>query len=342
MTPNRLPLRPIESDFLPTLRRANEQRDLTREIAAAAMKRGIRRLIFTGVGGSWASSIPATVQLASSGGPISVENINATELSDLYLDGIDSSTMVLATSHSGGTHETVAAAEAAAERGALLVSLATSDSNPLAAAAHFTMAYGSERTITPAKYLLLSELTASIREAALGADVSGLRSALSAMPEAVLADVKAGGNRLQDIADRFSHEDRTHILAAGPQFGLAYMLSVCYLVEMQTKHTTHLAAADFFHGPFEIAVDRQPYILLAGEDSTRPQLDRVKKFLDRYDDNYAVLDTADLELDGVEPELRGAVGHIAQAAIVQRLAEHFESVSGQNLDTRRYMHKVEY
>lgn len=337
-----LPLRPIESDIVPVLQGAVEQRELTREIAAAARARSVRRVVFVGVGGSWASSIPATVQLGSAGGTLTAENINATDFRGLYLQGVDEKTLVVATSHSGATPETVAAAHAAAERGALVVSLATSTDNPLAEAAEFSLAYRAPRTVTSAKYLLLTEFAASLLEKFDGRDVSELRRALEAMPGATLDAVQSSEARVDEIAARFAAQDRTYILAAGAQLGLAYMLSVCYLVEMQAKHTTHLAAADFFHGPFEIAVDEQPYILLAGEDGTRPQLDRVRSFLDRYDDNYAVLDTADYALPGVDPSQRGGVGHIAQASVVMRLAEHFEPHTGLNMDDRRYMHKVEY
>lgn len=342
MSLSQLPLRPIEADLVSVLERAVSQRELTREIAAEARRRGVNRVVFVGVGGSWASSVPIAVQLAAAGGSPSVENVNARDFTDIYLNGITAQTLVLATSHSGGTPETVQAANAAAERGAFVVSLATSENNSLAATADFSLVYGSERTITCAKYLILAELMASIREAYSGWEASAIRAAFDVMPAATLEAVESSSPQLATVAEQFAHEDRTYILASGPQLGLAYMLSVCYLVEMQGKHTTHLASADFFHGPFEIAVNRQPYVLLQGEDGTRAQATRVRRFLDRYDSNYAVLDTGDLALEGVTKAHRGVVGHIAQAAIVQRLAEHFEPLTGRNLDDRRYMHKVDY
>jgi len=338
-----LTLRPIEPDLVSVLRNAVSQRELTQQIAAAARERQIARVIFTGVGGSWASSVPVNVLLGSHATPFSSENLNATELTSLYLPSIDERTLVIAASHSGGTPETVAAAEAAAGRGALVVSLARDADNALGRAARFQLSYGSERTITSAKYVLLAELGYSLFEAfGVEADVAGVRSALDAIPEATRSAAEAYEGKLAAIAADYATSDNLYVLGAGPMVGLAYMLSVCYLVEMQWKKSTYFTAADFFHGPFEMAQDDQPYLLIAGEDATRGHIDRVRAFLDRHHDNYRVLDVAELELPGIAAEQRGAVGHIPMAVVVMRLAEHFETITGHDLDSRRYMHKVAY
>lgn len=338
-----LALRPIESDLVPVLRAAVGHRALTQQIAAEAVERGITRVVFTGVGGSWASSVPVTTLLAAAPTPFSAENLNATELTDLYLPSIDERTLVVAASHSGGTPETVAAAEAAKARGALVVSLARDSDNALGRAAAHHLNYGSNRTITSAKYVLLTELAYSLFEAfGVEADVAGVRQALDAIPEATLAAIEAYDSTLADIAAAYGDADNLYILAAGPLNGLAYMLSVCYLVEMQWKKSTHFAAADFFHGPFEMAQNDQPYILMAGADGTRGQLDRVRSFLDRYDTNYRVLDVEEFDLPGIDPAHRAAIGHIPMASAVMRLADHFETVTGHDLDERLYMFKVEY
>lgn len=343
MTTTSRPLRPIESDLVPVLRGALEQRDLTVEIAAEAARRGIDRVVFTGVGGSWASGVPSTVSLASRSRAFGTENLNAAELTALYLPTIDERTLVVAASHSGGTPETVAAAEAAAERGALVVSLARDADNALARAARYQLAYGSDRTITSAKYVLLTELAQSLLEATgHDEDHAGIRAALDRIPEATLAAVESSDGHLHEIAERYAGRDNIYVLGSGAMLGLAYMLSVCYLVEMQWTKSTHFAAADFFHGPFELAVDGQPYILITGEDATRAHLDRVKTFLGRHNDEYRELDSRSFALEGIAAEHRAAVAHIPMASIVMRLADHFESVSGHDLDSRRYMHVVEY
>lgn len=336
-------LREPATDVEATLRHALAQRELVDEIALDAAKNRISRVVFTGVGGSWASSIPASRLLSSLPSPLSVLNLNATDLTMSYLPTIDRSTLVVASSHSGGTPETVAAAEVARNRGALVVSLARDSSNPLSDTAAHQLTYNSDSTITAAKYLLLDELCYALFDAfGVSSNAEEARSALDGVPTASANALAESEPELASIAARFALSECIQVLGAGSTLGLAYMLSVCYLVEMQWKVSAHFSAADFLHGPFEIAQQEMPYIVIAGEDSSRPQIDRVRSFFNRHHDSYALIDSAALTLDGVANSWRGAVSHIALSSIVARLLDHFEPITGHNLETRAYMHRVEY
>lgn len=337
------PLRPIENDLVPTLAGAVSQRGLTQRIAADVRGRSITRILFVGMGGSWASSVPVVLQLQLSRLPVPTFNLNAAEFNALYAHRVGPADLVVAASHSGGTPETVLAAQTAKERGALVVSLAIGDDNDLSAAADHSLVYGSDRSITSAKYVLLTELAYSIlEEAGISDDVEAGRAALDAAPEATLAATEAYEGHLAEIAASYGFADNVYVLASGNLSGLAYLLSVCYLVEMQWKKSTHFTTGDFFHGPFELAQNSQPYILFSGQDATRAHAERALAFLDRYDANYRVLDVAALELPGIDDAARALVQHIPMASITMRLADHFESVTGHDLDERRYMHKVAY
>lgn len=336
-------VRPIEPDLVATLEGALAQRGTTQRIAAAAASRGIRRVLFVGMGGSWASSVPVALQLQTSGLPLSTFNINAAEFSSLWLPGVGPSDLIIAASHSGATPETVAAAEAARSRGALVVSVAIDASNALSDTADFNLVYGSNRSITSSKYVLLSELAYSLCESAgTDDDFLGGRKALDAIPMATLTATEAVDGHLKEIAESYGEADNIFVLASGPFTGLAYLLSVCYFVEMQWKKSTHFATGDFFHGPFELASHDQPYIIFAGEDATRAHAERAMAFLDGHNPNYRVLDAQGLVLPGIDPAARHLVQHIPMASITMRLADHFEAATGHDLDERRYMHKVEY
>lgn len=337
------PLRPIESDLVSTLEGAVAQRGVTQKIALEARSRNVKRILFVGMGGSWASSVPVVLQLQLSKLPVPTYNLNAAEFNALYSDSVGPNDLVIAASHSGGTPETVQAAETAKSRGALLVSVAIDAANGLSAPADYSLVYGSNRSITSAKYTLLSELAYSLREA--NDDVAGIaeaRAALDAMPSATLVATEAYEDHLAEIAASYASADNIYVLASGSLSGLAYLLSVCYLVEMQWKKSTHFATGDFFHGPFELAQKEQPYILFAGADRTRDHADRARRFLDTHNPNYRVLDVRDLQLPGIEPAQRSALQHIPMASITMRLADHFEAASGHDLDFRQYMHKVAY
>ncbi|WP_300267512.1 SIS domain-containing protein [Microbacterium sp.] len=337
------PLRPIESDLVSTLEGAVAQRGLTQQIAAAAGKRAITRILFVGMGGSWASSVPVVVQLQRSALTVPIYNLNAAEFNALYSSGVGPTDLVIAASHSGGTPETVLAAQNAKARGALVVSVAIDADNALSEPADFSLVYGSERSITSAKYVLLSELAYSLREAFGDEDgVAEARAGLDSIPAATLAATEDYESHLAEIASAYAFSDNIYVLASGALSGLAYLLSVCYLVEMQWKKSTHFTTGDFFHGPFELAQEAQPYILFAGADDTRAHAERARTFLDTYNPNYRVLDVEDITLPGISTSLRGELQHIPMASITMRLADHFEAVSGHDLDARRYMHKVSY
>lgn len=336
-------LRPIEDDLVPTLEGAVRQRGTTQRIAQEVKNRQITRILFVGMGGSWASSVPVALQLQLSALPVPTYNLNSAEFSAAYLPRVSATDLVIAASHSGGTPETVLAAEQAKAKGALVVSVAITDQNALSAPADFSLVYGSDRSITSAKYTLLSELAFSLlAEAGHGDDVEAGRAALDAIPAATRTATEAYEEHLAEIAGAYAFSDNVYVLASGGLTGLAYLLSVCYLVEMQWKKSTHFTTGDFFHGPFELAFENQPYILFAGVDGTRAHFERATAFLDTHNPNYRVLDAAALELPGISEAGRGFVQHIPMASITMRLADHFESVSGHDLDERRYMHRVAY
>jgi len=54
------------------------------------------------------------------------------------------------------------------------------------------------------------------------------------------------------------------------------------------------------------------------------------------------IDTKDNELAGIAARYRGLVSPLVLSATTTRLAAHFAAVRNHDLDTRRYMFKVEY
>lgn len=336
-------LRPIESDIVETMLGTISNRSATQEIAEEAHRRGVDAVYFVGVGGSWASSLPAVTALLTDSRGLDVQNFNAADLLTRYLSRVSEKTLVIATSHSGNTPETVAAAEAAAARGALVVSIARDSDNPLARNATFALAYGSDLTITPAKYAILEELVCSIHEIrGSGVDFSAIRSALELMPSATLAAVEQMEQPASIAVPAISEAESVIVVGAGRMLGLSYMLANCYLIEMQWKPATYINSADFFHGPFELIDEAAGIIHIGSEDESVVLDERVGRFLDSYAHARYTVDSASFALPGVPQDVRGKVAHIPMAAVVARIASYFEVTSGHDLDLRRFMHKVDY
>ena len=104
----------------------------------------------------------------------------------------------------------------------------------------------------------------------------------------------------------------------------------------------HSTRADFFHGAFEVITDQTGVVLFLGLDRSRPTAERARTFLEKYARRAWTVDLADLALPGIPEPYRGEVGPIVLGALASRIAQHFEAVTGHDLDMRRYMHKVEY
>ncbi len=132
------------------------------------------------------------------------------------------------------------------------------------------------------------------------------------------------------------------MLGSGPNVGVAYCLSMCYLQEMQWKHAAHFDAAEFLHGAMEVVTDETGVILYLGEEATRPIDERAKRFLERYTKKAWFVDARDFTLPGITPAMRPFASTHVLFAMQSRLAEHFEAVRGHDLKDRRYMFKVDY
>lgn len=131
-------------------------------------------------------------------------------------------------------------------------------------------------------------------------------------------------------------------LGAGAVWGETYSYAVCILEEMQWIKAQPVHAGEFFHGSFEIVQEDTNLLVFQGEDLTRPLLDRVITFANKYTKNMVLIDTKDYPLYGVPEDLRGYFSPFVISAVLDRFSENLASVRNHPLSTRRYMTKVEY
>ena len=338
----RLLLRPVEPDYVATLERAHGYRVELDDLAEELWQAGLDDVTFTGCGGSWASSVHASVTLRAAVPGLAVSNIASTTFLAAPPARLGPRSLVIASTHSGATPETVRAATLAAEHGAFVVGLSRDRDCKLASAADRHFCYGSERTVTPAKQLILAHLARALRDRAGVAPDARLADALGALPIALRAVIDQADPVLAEIAAGLTDAPFSMILAAGPNYGAAYLLSMCYLMEMQWRASASFDAGEFFHGAFEMLTGRTAALVLVGEDSSRAVATRAATFVREHSPHARVLDSSDLTLPGVPHELRAEVTPIVLGVLAGRLAEHAEAHTGHSLDDRRYMNRVEY
>jgi fructoselysine 6-phosphate deglycase len=338
-----LPLRVIESDFVEVTAAALTRRDDVRAFVHSALDAGIDSVFFIGAGGSWASSVPAEFTLKNRLTTLYVDNIPSSEiLAELPLR-LGSRSLVIISSHSGATPETLAAAEKIKPTGARMISLSSETTSPLGELADLALGYNSERTITSAKQILLSHITwALLRDASEQSEQDAVAAAYTALPVALRDVLSAAEPKLQSVAQQLVGNDLTYVLSSGPNVGVGYLLSMCYLMEMQWTRSAHFNAGEFFHGAFEIVGPKTAIVTFLGEDHTRPVAERAHRFAETYSGVAVALDSTEFALEGIASELRAEVTPIVLGVLAWRLADHLEAVTGHSLDERRYMHRVAY
>jgi fructoselysine 6-phosphate deglycase len=324
--------------------RALEHDRAARELAGAAVAKGVREVFLVGCGGSLCSAQVAQVVLEQRAAELSVFQLTSHEFTLRRPARLGERSLVVLGSHSGTTPETVEAGRLARAAGVRAIAAITRDeATPLAELADVAFTYGSEETVWAAQQILNLQIAyALLEETGASLDYDGIRAALGAMPEALVAAVTAQDGASHGVAARLQHEPITYVLGAGPNYGAAYGLAMCYLQEMQWMHAASFNAAEFLHGAFEIITSEVPVLVMLGEDDTRPIAERALAFVQRYSEKAVALDTRGVALPGVPDGHRDVVSPIVMMAWVSRLAAHYEDVRGHSLDLRRYMTKVAY
>lgn len=88
--------------------------------------------------------------------------------------------------------------------------------------------------------------------------------------------------------------------------------------------------------------DGMSFMLMKGEDETRPLVDRVENFVRKYSDVVEVWDTKDFELEGIDEDMRKFMSPMVMSSQLERVSAHFEHVRNHSLEIRRYYRTVEY
>jgi fructoselysine-6-phosphate deglycase len=169
-----------------------------------------------------------------------------------------------------------------------------------------------------------------------------LADQLAQLPS-LLVDV---AKQADPVAEAFArkHKDTEYhfLVGSGNLWGYTYLYSMCVLEECQWLHTTRVHAAEFFHGSLELIEKDTSVILFVGEDETRPLMDRVNRFAQKYSDDVSVFDTADYPLPGISPEFRALIAPLVIGTVAARISSHLEHERDHALSLRRYYRVVEY
>lgn len=334
---------PVPDDFEACVQHAIDQDDKARALVDQAVARGIEKVYLVGCGGSHFGTYPAFDLLDRYATGITAQRITSAELTSRNPSGLNERALVVAASHSGNTPETVAAAEFAKSKGALVAGISRIGDNGLSRIGDVHLDYPDTISITEPKLVHNEQIALALLEAFGAAEkAADIRSGIAALPTALRAvkdEVAEAGER---VADLLEDAPLSYIVGGGPAYGMAKMMSWCYFQEMSWMNSAAINAGDFFHGPLEMVLDDTTVVTLLAEDSSRALGERVVRFTENYTKNAAAIDTAKFSLPGIPAAARPDLSVVALMSAERRVLDHVAARRGHDTSQRRYMYKVAY
>lgn len=314
-------------------------------VLEALKGRTINHVYFVACGGSSAIMYPNKYILDREAKNLTSDVYSSNEFIHRNPRKLNENSLVVLCSMSGTTPETVAAATFARQKGALTVGYTNQPTSPLAQESEFVVKYewGTESVAFNTNLGLLYQLTFGVLNVLEGNDkfdkvINSLTNLQAAFEK---SDVQYKDQAFQFGQD-YKDEKVIYTMASGANYGIAYSYAICILMEMQWIHSNAVHAGEYFHGPFEIIDKDVPFIILLGLDETRPLDERALDFSKKYGEKLVVLDAKDLDLTGVDEELKGYIAPLVLNNVLRRYAEQLAEARNHPLSKRRYMWQVEY
>ncbi len=309
--------------------------------------RGVDNVHFLGAGGAGVLMLPAA-QLLQRMSTLPTFLLQPAEMMAMGSVSLGARSAVVLPSLSGTTPESIAMVRHAQERGAHVIALTGHADSPVAEAAdtNFTN-FAEDDTSSESFYLQSLLLALALLEergelAGFDGGFDGIATELALLPELLLEAKRGFEPRAAALAGALRSEPYHIITGAGGTWAQAWYYGTCILEEMQWIRTRPIHAADFFHGTLELVEPGVSVILFMGEDTARPLVERVGRFVPTVTDKVTILDSAEVALGGVSPQVRALISQVLIATLTERLSAHLEVVREHPLTTRRYYRRIDY
>lgn len=298
---------------------------------------GYDNIFLFGIGGTllYAGQIMHTAKQLGCSLPLYLENAT-----DFLYEGnkkFTKNSVVVIASLSGNTIEVEAAIDKAHEVGARVIGYVEVPESPLAKKVdHLVTTVGGEY------YWWYTVVLRFMKNAGEFDAYDKLTSQMKNLPDAVVQIYKDADEEMKNYAEKYCDEPITYLVGSGNLEDWAVCYGMCIMEEMQWMRTRPISAANFFHGTLEVIERDIPVILIKGEDKTRPEMDRVEKFVNRVSAKVTVFDTKKFALPGIDEELRGVLSPIVMRSAFMRLNVHLEHCRRHPIDIRRYYKALKY
>lgn len=326
-----------EQEKLDSVNGALALRSKIEKIVDDLCKEGYKNICWMGIGGTWASSMQATVHMKEFSS-IETWAENAAEYLTTGNKRIGKGTVVVTSSVTGSTIEVVKAIKKAQEAGAKVIGFIDVDTTELAKMVDYEIAYKQNEQL---KFFMVADRF-MFNNGEFDDYEDMYREFDAHLAEALVEVEKKAEPFAIEFAKKHCEDALHYFVGAGNQWGATYSYAMCYWEEQLWIKTKSITSGEFFHGMFEIVTKNTPVTIYVGEDAQRPLSERVVNFIPRICANYTVIDTKDYELKGISPKYRGHISHHVMHAVNNRIDVHMEIETRHPMEIRRYYRKLDY
>ncbi|MFI7049567.1 SIS domain-containing protein [Streptosporangium sandarakinum] len=332
-------LRFNEPEFLSRTASAAALRPQIEELVDRLVDEGFDNLLLVGAGGTYAQMWPYEHLARRS----STFDVRAAIAAELVVSGdarLGERSVVVFTSVSGTTEDSIRAIEYCKARGAYTIGFTGYPDSPIAKLVDAALVTEPETWPFDVQMLFFMGRLLSRRGEFDGYDK--LADELADIPRILVDVAKQAEPVAAAFAEAHRNNDYHFLIGGGNLWGFTYLYSMCILEEMQWLRTTRVHSAEFFHGSLELLEEDTSVVIFQGEDETRALTDRAEAFAKRVSKDVTVFDTRDYPLDGISPEFRGLLSPLVLDTVLSRVSKHLERVRDHSLDLRRYYRVMDY
>lgn len=313
-------------------------------------KKTIHNVFFVACGGSLTDLYNGYYFLQCESASIRSFWMNANEFLHATPKAFGDTSLVIVCSHSGGTAESVKAAQFAYDEGAAVITMTFKRGSKIDKdlPGYYSWIYDWGDDV-PTREKPEGKVLELLNELLQQTDPN--YALYDAMDESLtkMDDIlKSAKDKVQNAAWLFAetHHDTPmlYILGSGAAFSQAYAMAICSLMEMQWMHCCYLHSGEYFHGPFEVTDGKTPYVLMKSAGKTRALDERAEVFLKKYagEGNTEVIDAMELGLEDLDP----SVAEYFNCSLFYKMActyrDALDYTRRHPLSMRRYMGVVEY
>ncbi|MGA8027681.1 MAG: SIS domain-containing protein [Bryobacteraceae bacterium] len=230
-------------------------------IASAALLRSAKRIVLTGMGGSFAACIPLSYFFAARG--VQAQVIETSELLHFQTPALDAQTAVILVSRSGESVEAVKLLSLLKQRGCPVVGVVNVPESTIASHATETIVLGSP----PDELVAIQTYTATVATLLLlGAEYFNELDRATSDLNTTIDGLSRGLPHLnQDWTDFLAHASCLYLLGRGPSLASVNAGALLFH-EVAKLPAIGMSSAQFRHGPVEVVSEQFRAIVFGSEE----------------------------------------------------------------------------